>query len=267
MRVAISAPRHAHRTEPHGPGPAENLIDLGCGEPASLQLDHDDDRGRHMLVDDARGLGFALGQAGLRRALGDGHEAPVLAEGTFPAGSVTAEKISDVIAERKAIAHKILAVSDGDVQLYVATTGDDTTGDGSIGNPFATRQRAWDSLLAIINHKYVINIADGVYSTSSRRSASMQRPALIHCDQKKMGLRSAAPGGVLTAAVVFMGESKAGVILQPGSANGYTTGVYQRASLVSKISPLIAAGNPRWQLGGCVYRCDRHYHYIPGRPS
>lgn len=148
----------------------------------------------------------------------------------IPDGSVTPGKISDIVADRKAIALKILAVSDGDVQLYVSTTGNDTTGDGSIGNPFATPQRAWDSLPAFVTDKYVINIANGTYSTSSRPPSSMQRPALIHCDQKKMGLRSDAPGGVLTASVVFRGESKTGVILQPGSAGGYTTGVYLTAA-------------------------------------
>ncbi len=29
-------------------------------------------------------------------------------------------------------------------QLFIATTGNDTTGDGSIGNPFATLRRTFD---------------------------------------------------------------------------------------------------------------------------
>lgn len=158
---------------------------------------------------------------------------PVVDVTGIPDQSVLPSKISDIEADRKAIALKILAVSDGDVQIYVTPTGNDLTGDGSIGSPFATPQRAWDSLPTVVVDKYVINIADGVYDTSSRSAGSMDRPALIYCDRKKMGRRTDGPGGVMTGSVTFLGQSEAGVILQPGSALGYTRGIYVTAHVGS----------------------------------
>lgn len=142
-------------------------------------------------------------------------------------GDVTAPKIDNTTAGQAAIAYKLNLLSDGDVNLYVnASTGNDSTGDGSIGAPFATPQAAWDSLPWLIKDKYVINIANGTYATSSRAPLAMDRPALIYCDGKRLGRRTDAPGGTMTGSVTFKGESKASVVLRPGSANGYTRGIY-----------------------------------------
>jgi hypothetical protein len=53
-----------------------------------------------------------------------------------------------------------------DVTLYVATTGSDTTGDGSAGNPYATRQRAVDRLKTMDGAGFAatIDVADGTYT-------------------------------------------------------------------------------------------------------
>jgi hypothetical protein len=48
--------------------------------------------------------------------------------------------------------------------VYVATTGDDISGDGSSGNPFATVAKAISVLPDIIKQEFVIDVADGTYA-------------------------------------------------------------------------------------------------------
>ena len=51
---------------------------------------------------------------------------------------------------------------------YVATTGNDTTGDGSSGNPWATIQHAYDVIVATLDtagYTVTIQVADGTYTT------------------------------------------------------------------------------------------------------
>jgi len=153
----------------------------------------------------------------------------ILAEGTFPAGSVTAEKISDDPFEWAVIAEKLRILSKSDVSLYVdPVNGVDDHGRGSVALPFRTPQGALDlGVPYFVRHRYIINLADGEYAESYRPALSMQRPALIHCDQKHMGLRTDGPGGVMTGPVVFRGASKAGVILKPDAT--YPRGIYVTA--------------------------------------
>jgi hypothetical protein len=61
-----------------------------------------------------------------------------------------------------------IAVIDGTLNLYVATTGSDTTGDGSSGSPWATPNKAIDWLTNKFitgNGEVNINIADGTYNS------------------------------------------------------------------------------------------------------
>ena len=51
-----------------------------------------------------------------------------------------------------------------DLTIYVATTGNDATGDGSIGNPYATITYAYSLVPRVIRHKVKIMVANGVYS-------------------------------------------------------------------------------------------------------
>jgi hypothetical protein len=152
---------------------------------------------------------------------------------TVADGTIDAAKLINDNPAQAAIAFKLGLQTNGDYTVYVATTGNDTTGDGSVGNPYATPQKAWDSLPWLIKDKVVISIANGTYSTSSRTAASMDRPALIYLDGKKIGRRTDGPGGVMTGGVTFMGASKAGVIFQFGSAGGYTRCVYQTGHIGS----------------------------------
>jgi hypothetical protein len=53
-----------------------------------------------------------------------------------------------------------------DTTFYVATTGDDSTGDGTVGNPWATPQGAYEYLVRNIdfaNRGVTVQIADGTY--------------------------------------------------------------------------------------------------------
>ena len=53
----------------------------------------------------------------------------------------------------------------GDISVYVATTGNDTTGDGTQDNPYATPQKALDSLPKFLNgHSAYVYIAPGTYT-------------------------------------------------------------------------------------------------------
>lgn len=48
--------------------------------------------------------------------------------------------------------------------LYVATTGSDTTGDGTVGNPYATVEKAYNDIPKIIRHECKILVEAGSYS-------------------------------------------------------------------------------------------------------
>ncbi len=52
--------------------------------------------------------------------------------------------------------------------IYVATTGSDTTGDGSSGSPYASLQHVWDNVLPeIVNYHVTIQFQDGTYNLSA----------------------------------------------------------------------------------------------------
>tara|TARA_R100001530_G_scaffold10633_1_gene10451 strand:- start:6856 stop:8463 length:1608 start_codon:yes stop_codon:yes gene_type:complete len=53
-----------------------------------------------------------------------------------------------------------------DVDYFIDPTGDDTTGDGSSGNPWATLQKAWDTLPEYIENEVIITAAAGTYFES-----------------------------------------------------------------------------------------------------
>jgi len=54
------------------------------------------------------------------------------------------------------------------VNTYVATTGSDITGDGTIGNPYATVQKAIDAKVPnVVDGKYFIYLAAGTYTSAA----------------------------------------------------------------------------------------------------
>ncbi len=52
----------------------------------------------------------------------------------------------------------------GSTTIYVATTGNDTTGDGSSGTPYATVARAMQDLPTVLRYNQTIDVADGTYA-------------------------------------------------------------------------------------------------------
>ena len=66
-----------------------------------------------------------------------------------------------------------------DITYYVATTGSDTTGDGTSGLPFATIQHAIDLLPQIINHVVTINVASGTYAETVTISGFVGKGKLV----------------------------------------------------------------------------------------
>jgi len=52
----------------------------------------------------------------------------------------------------------------GNMDIYVSTTGNDVTGDGTVGNPYATATRAIDDIPLYVNHIVNVFFAAGVYS-------------------------------------------------------------------------------------------------------
>lgn len=85
--------------------------------------------------------------------------APDLLVGTGANGALEAKRAEDV---RAAIG--VAPALQTDVTIYVSPTGSDVEGDGSQEAPYATIQRAVDSVPKYLNaHTAAINIADGEY--------------------------------------------------------------------------------------------------------
>ncbi len=58
----------------------------------------------------------------------------------------------------------------GPLTIYVATTGNDVTGNGTVGSPFATLQRAWDycqQKLDLQGYQLTIQLANGTYAAAA----------------------------------------------------------------------------------------------------
>lgn len=89
---------------------------------------------------------------------------------------------------------------------YVSTTGDDSTGDGSVGNPFATLQAAWDAMPTIIRHQQTIQLADGTYSSSTIAAVDQPRPAILWGRGKVTTFRSWVASSAINAPIVIQGN-------------------------------------------------------------
>ncbi|MFD0616156.1 FN3 associated domain-containing protein [Paenibacillus sp. GCM10027629] len=91
--------------------------------------------------------------------------AMVIATFAFPNTKVSASEIN------------VQALSNVMATIYVATTGDDTSGDGSQANPFATLQRAQQAVQQINQHmtgNIIVSIAPGDYYMSSTLNLTSQ---------------------------------------------------------------------------------------------
>ena len=118
--------------------------------------------------------------------------------------------------------------------IHVATTGDDTTGDGSAANPFATIQRAYDSIPPIITEEQIIYIHNGLYNTTTHNNDP--RPAVLYGEGKNNFMKSYAvtEGGVRTihAGITIIGEDVDNVIIE---TNGDTLpyGIYNHCGILA----------------------------------
>lgn len=69
-----------------------------------------------------------------------------------------------------------------DTTYYVATTGSDSTGTGTVGNPWATIQHAWDTIASTLDigaFVVTIQLADGTYSESPSLIAAQTGQVVI----------------------------------------------------------------------------------------
>jgi hypothetical protein len=107
-----------------------------------------------------------------------------------------------------------------------ASTGLDTNDGTTAGTAFKTIQHAIDQLPPIIKHQQTIQLADGIYNTSSRAAADMPRPAIVYPQGKVISQRTAQSGSDLEGMIVIKGTTKAGTIIQNNNAAGYTYAVY-----------------------------------------
>lgn len=113
-----------------------------------------------------------------------------------------------------------------DRSIYFATTGSDSTGDGTIVNPYATPQKCVDSLPRIIIKTFRIVGSAGTYSTSSRSAVSMERPSVVYIDQVTILKRTFQSGSDLGGGLVF--DFSDNVIIQPNAT--YPRGFYATAN-------------------------------------
>lgn len=66
----------------------------------------------------------------------------------------------------------------GPTTIYVATTGNDTTGDGTVGNPFATPSKAWTYIGTLDTHGFpvIMQLADGTYPGLNASNGALGQP-------------------------------------------------------------------------------------------
>lgn len=106
----------------------------------------------------------------------------------------------------------LLVVATGNLTLYVATTGSDSTGNGSSGNPYATIQHAINIATGFDYQNTftaTINVANGTYTIP----LTITVPALMNCPQANLVGNHASPTSVVinaqsaafSQAIIFSG--------------------------------------------------------------
>lgn len=109
---------------------------------------------------------------------------------------------------------------------YVSTDGNDSTGDGTVGNPFATLQAAWDAMPTIIRNQQTIQLADGTYNTSSIAAGDQPRPAILWGKGKVTTFRSWVASLNMNAPIVVQGNSSDATAVKIVNGGLYTYNVY-----------------------------------------
>lgn len=99
----------------------------------------------------------------------------------FPLQVVKKEKTSNLVDEVLSLNNEVSSLNKNKENItivnhiYVATTGSDTSGDGTLSNPFATIYHANDKITdATEMNQYIIHVADGIYTDLQTRYAGIQ---------------------------------------------------------------------------------------------
>jgi hypothetical protein len=102
------------------------------------------------------------------------------------------------------------------VTLYVSTTGNDTTGDGSVGAPFATVNKAYSTLPKFINHDCRIMVEAGDYPSGFPESIAPifgENGSLLITG---VGAPTAVMSGLAVTGVTDLGENVQRVAIGAG---------------------------------------------------
>jgi hypothetical protein len=111
------------------------------------------------------------------------------------------------------------AVLTANATFYVATTGNDITGDGSAGKPWATPQHAWNVIANTIDgagFQAVVNIADGTYTGIAILSAPVGFQGQIWDDIMSPGIQFIGNSGDKTK-VTFTDSDGVPVLFSPAA--------------------------------------------------
>jgi hypothetical protein len=136
------------------------------------------------------------------------------------------------------------------VNFYVSTTGSDTTGNGSSGNPWATLGHAMTYLAAFHiapNISVTINLGAGTYTSGS--SITVQHP-----QGSQIIITGATPVTTTLSSVTSFGTPSSGVsavVLVIASAAGIAVGDYLLITPSTTIGTLSGTNTHWWNILGC----------------
>lgn len=182
-----------------------------------------------------------------------------------------------------AVGPKIVALPDGSpldglfkgaaIDVYVSEAGNDLTGTGTVGSPFKSIQRAYDSLPRILVNQATIWLVSGTlvdpaifnenYLEGTADKVLLPRPAVLFCRGRALLSRSDQYGPLLTGPIVIKPTGAKGTAIIETTAD-LTYGVYVEACQVAMQNVIVRAGAPATGLaishrGGAylhTYDCD-----------
>ena len=98
--------------------------------------------------------------------------------------------------------------------IYIATTGDDTTGDGSVGNPYLTLAKALSVLPNELDSDCTVHIADGTYAEAIEVRRFHTHDCLLKITGNTTTPASVAFTGTVTESDSFFGSITHGIIVE-----------------------------------------------------
>lgn len=148
------------------------------------------------------------------------------------------------------------------VTLYTnEATGNDTTGDGSVGTPFATVNRALAAVPLLTSRANVRIVVTGDVTDSWRPAADMIRPALVYVDGVKIGKRTDITGGTTTGGLVI---DLSAATLKPGAT--FTRGIYATGGCGS-VGLVLGLTDPQAGAEALIVAHRGAYLHVYGGPS